>query len=340
MDLLHQKVSFKHLSEFASLFSCFLMAFFYVLSLYFWSRRNCFSRDDPSVLKRRFISVFMSSLASFSFVYILSQLNKPNSNESPEFMLIEQIGFKFNIHALKSCFAAIVLNMLLFLGPLAQEVIDNYLDYLLANEEDQIIPYEEDYPLESKLNLIKNICLYIKHAIVEFYSSSLSWEWLKIRASNLVLWRNYVVSPLTEEFVFRSCMLPIVYPILGFNGAILITPLFFGLAHLHHIIEGYVVNKQPLALLVAQHLFQFSYTYFFGVWSSYLFLRTGSFFASFVSHMFCNFMGFPNINDLLNEFSRALRNIILFFYLFGLIGFFSLLSLLTQPKMYQNNVFV
>ena len=80
---------------------------------------------------------------------------------------------------------------------------------------------------------------------------------------SLVNWRNYIISPFTEEFVFRSCMIPLVYPFLGTFNSMMVTPLFFGLAHLHHIIEGYVVNKLPLDVLIGQHLFQFSYTYLF-----------------------------------------------------------------------------
>lgn len=63
--------------------------------------------------------------------------------------------------------------------------------------------------------------------------------------------RNFVVGPATEELVFRSCMLAT----LQFGGAhlskattIFITPLYFGLAHLHHAYELYRHDKTPKAL--------------------------------------------------------------------------------------------
>jgi len=34
--------------------------------------------------------------------------------------------------------------------------------------------------------------------------------------------------PLTEEFVFRACMLPVLVPSLGEHTSVLLSPLFFG----------------------------------------------------------------------------------------------------------------
>ncbi|NWI13012.1 FACE2 protease, partial [Crypturellus soui] len=49
--------------------------------------------------------------------------------------------------------------------------------------------------------------------------------------------RNQVVAPLTEELVFRGCMVPVLLPCTGAARALLAGPLFFGLAHFHHVIE-------------------------------------------------------------------------------------------------------
>lgn len=63
-------------------------------------------------------------------------------------------------------------------------------------------------------------------------------------ASRLEVLRNFVVAPATEELVFRSCMLATI----RFSGVpvskrtmIFTTPLYFGLAHLHH---GFDVYRQ------------------------------------------------------------------------------------------------
>ncbi|XP_059811256.1 CAAX prenyl protease 2 isoform X2 [Hypanus sabinus] len=42
--------------------------------------------------------------------------------------------------------------------------------------------------------------------------------------------RNQVVAPLTEELVFRACMLPMLVPCTGLSRAIVTCPLFFGVA--------------------------------------------------------------------------------------------------------------
>uniref|UniRef100_A0A8C3SN40 CAAX prenyl protease 2 n=1 Tax=Chelydra serpentina TaxID=8475 RepID=A0A8C3SN40_CHESE len=49
--------------------------------------------------------------------------------------------------------------------------------------------------------------------------------------------RNQVIAPLTEELVFRACMLPMLIPCTGQGPAIFTCPLFFGVAHFHHVIE-------------------------------------------------------------------------------------------------------
>ncbi|KAK5614296.1 hypothetical protein CRENBAI_004267 [Crenichthys baileyi] len=49
--------------------------------------------------------------------------------------------------------------------------------------------------------------------------------------------RNQKVAPMTEEMVFRGAMLPMLVPCTGATAVIFIAPLFFGVAHFHHIIE-------------------------------------------------------------------------------------------------------
>lgn len=44
--------------------------------------------------------------------------------------------------------------------------------------------------------------------------------------------RNQVVAPLTEELVFRACMLPMLVPCAGPSTAIFTCPLFFGVGEL------------------------------------------------------------------------------------------------------------
>lgn len=64
----------------------------------------------------------------------------------------------------------------------------------------------------------------------------------------LLVWRNYVVGPCTEELVFRSCIVATMKafcPNMSRTTILLLAPLFFGAAHLHHVIES--VRHQPRA---------------------------------------------------------------------------------------------
>lgn len=103
-------------------------------------------------------------------------------------------------------------------------------------------------------------------------------EWLS-SWWNLYGLRNFVVGPLTEEIIWRSCILSVHH----FSGAskkwlIFGTPLYFGIAHLHHAWETYKSrgrNKDALIFASLQSTLQFSYTTLFGWYANFLFLRTG-----------------------------------------------------------------
>ncbi|KAH7671395.1 Type II CAAX prenyl endopeptidase Rce1-like protein [Dioscorea alata] len=63
-------------------------------------------------------------------------------------------------------------------------------------------------------------------------------------ASDVLAWRNYVVAPITEELVFRACMIPLL--LCGGLTAYSITffsPIFFSLAHLNHFLELYYQQR-------------------------------------------------------------------------------------------------
>ena len=252
------------------------------------------------MIKRRFISVALTSILSIVFIYFLGSpqpSSSLNQDESYQFIHV-WVGLRLNLsNLLKSSCCALLVTIILFLGPLVQSVMKGNAKYSLASE--------------NKLDLLKD----------------------------LIFWRNYIISPFTEEFVFRSCMIPLIMPHLGFTKTVLITPLFFGTAHLHHIIEGYCLNEQSLQALCYQHLFQFAYTYIFGAYSSYLFLRTGNFFASFLSHAFCNVMGFPNFSEVVNEFGGFHRIFLIVSYVTGFVSFFALVSMLTRPSFFENHLY-
>ncbi|CAB3245630.1 unnamed protein product [Arctia plantaginis] len=153
---------------------------------------------------------------------------------------------------------------------------------------------------------------------------------------DLVWVRNHVMAPLSEEWVFRACMTPLLLQCLEPMTAVFVGPVLFGIAHFHHMLEqikaGFAFKT---ALLVST--FQFTYTSMFGAYSAYLFLRTGHFVAPLVVHMFCNHMGFPNFGEI-REFPPLQRLVIAMSFLLGLGLWCLLLVPLTNPELYNNRL--
>jgi prenyl protein peptidase len=110
--------------------------------------------------------------------------------------------------------------------------------------------------------------------------------------------RNMVVAPVTEEIVFRGCMVPALLAT-GMTPlkTALVAPLFFGVAHAHHAILRFRQGERLGRVLIIT-LFQFTYTSLFGSYAAYALIRTGSVAAVVVSHAYCNWMGLPDMSFL------------------------------------------
>lgn len=106
---------------------------------------------------------------------------------------------------------------------------------------------------------------------------------------------NSTKGPITEECLFRSAGVPLLLCAgTGLTGTIFLSPLVFGLAHLHHFYEFRITHpRTPLPVAIARSILQLSYTSLFGAYATFLFLRTGSLFAVILVHAFCNCMGLP-----------------------------------------------
>ncbi|KAJ6546694.1 hypothetical protein DFH09DRAFT_989507 [Mycena vulgaris] len=147
--------------------------------------------------------------------------------------------------------------------------------------------------------------------------------------------RNYVWGPLTEEIVFRACVLAVY----ALGGAarwkmIAFAPLLFGLAHVHHAWETYTRYGRTRAALnraLVSTLFQTAYTTLFGAHTSYLFLRTASLLPPLTAHVFCNIMGVPQMGAEVRRFP-ARKNSIRFVYLLGIALFCGTLAPWTRQE--------
>lgn len=146
-----------------------------------------------------------------------------------------------------------------------------------------------------------------------------------------IMIRNYIVAPIAEEIVFRSCMLPLMRPHLGDTPSILITPLFFGIAHVHHMIEHLTRGTLTFKASLLNVLLQTTYTSIFGIFSAYLFIRTGHMTSAILAHSLCNYMGLP---EMWTIHRHRYRYMVGMAYVGGLIGFMYFLPKWTQPSLY------
>ncbi|XP_018546635.1 CAAX prenyl protease 2 [Lates calcarifer] len=147
-----------------------------------------------------------------------------------------------------------------------------------------------------------------------------------------VVWlRNQVVAPVTEELVFRGAMLPMLVPCTGPTAAIFTAPLFFGVAHFHHIIEQRQLHKDSMRVILLVAGMQFLYTTVFGAYTAFIFMRTGHVVGPVLCHSFCNSQGLPDISSALQH---PQSTALLFSYLMGALLFLVLLFPLTDPFFY------
>ncbi|KAJ4749316.1 CAAX prenyl protease 2 [Rhynchospora pubera] len=152
-------------------------------------------------------------------------------------------------------------------------------------------------------------------------------------ARNVMAWRNYFVAPITEEVVFRACMIPLLL-CAGFSTTLIIflCPMFFSLAHLNHFIELYYQGRHSFSRALLVVGFQLCYTVVFGWYAAFLFIRTGTLIAPIVAHIFCNYMGLPTFHA---SHMRGLETIA---FLAGVVGFFTLLFPATRPNLYNHRI--
>ncbi|KAK0542439.1 CAAX prenyl protease [Tilletia horrida] len=173
------------------------------------------------------------------------------------------------------------------------------------------------------LPLALTTCLFAGPLFVDWLGGTLlpgqaGWSWSENVASkynNIWGLRNYLVGPLTEEIVFRACILNLHHASGSSNTVkIFVTPLYFGV------------------------VFQFGYTTLFGWYADFVFLRTNSILAPIICHSFCNMMGLPDIASALEEHPKR-RTAIIGAYLLGIATFSAMLWRATEPALYCGSVF-
>ncbi|XP_071453877.1 CAAX prenyl protease 2 [Hetaerina americana] len=178
------------------------------------------------------------------------------------------------------------------------------------------------------------ICMQAKIGLWKLYLEPLYW---KNQLNNLIWLRNQVVAPLSEEFTFRGCMLPLLLLCFRPMVAVVVCPLFFGVAHFHHMVELLHSGVELKNALIVSCV-QFLYTTLFGAYSAFLFVKTGHLVAPFVAHAFCNHMGFPDFAELLSYRDPQRIGFAILFVL-GLVAWCNLLDPITNPSWYGNDMY-
>ena len=153
----------------------------------------------------------------------------------------------------------------------------------------------------------------------------------------LVRARNLLVAPLSEEWIFRSCMFPLIVSAgYGCGASLAMDGAMFGVAHLHHIFFK-VSNGVSLARALKVVGFQFCFASIFGTIASFLVLRCGHVVGAILAHSFCNMMGPPSF-----AFARAShplyakRAVIWASFFLGIASFAVLLFPATSPARFDS----
>ena len=316
--------------------------------LYFLSRPGSGYVTIPGLSCLVYI-LFMQASCSIQFLYLIhSSLSELYGSCSyccctTGDTYFESIGLKLE-NMLSSAFTTLMLMSIFYLGPL---VVSAAMVIICMGYE--VLPSGELKAKESRSNpaieLYKQAQEYCKSTIVS----------IRDEYGFLCITRNLIFAPITEEIAFRSMMIPVLYAAFtaaadgssssnGFYMApvqiALLSPAYFALAHIHHIIEK-SRGGMPLKIAVLQVTVQLTYTSIFGVIAALIFMRTYSIAGPILSHFICNVCGLPDMDFTKPPNSRYAsqtsclynyRYLLLFLHAFGLVMFSLVLFPLTESQ--------
>ncbi|KAJ1780210.1 CAAX prenyl protease [Coemansia sp. RSA 1807] len=184
--------------------------------------------------------------------------------------------------------------------------------------------------------LVLMCVLFLGPLITSHLEGGCGWDVLKRVPSSLwnqpIYLRNYVVGPITEELVFRSCVVALWSASnLSMTMCVFVSPVIFGVAHVHRAVSLYV-KGDALGRILLSTLLQLLYTTVFGWIAAGLFVRTRSVMGPIVAHIFCNLQGLP-------DFAKAsqypsYKYFIWLAFVVGLVGFLVLFEPMTRPGVF------
>lgn len=290
----------------------------YVGSLYLWPARYRAPRDHPAVIRRRTVSLLGTCVASCALPWVALQVAPPCAAARAAGVALPATVAEATGLAAAGAAPAAIASLCLCALLFLGPLARAALDEGAAS-------------------------------VARLFSEALA-------PKSATAWRNHVVAPVAEEWVFRA----VCVPTLVFAGAatvaqaVTLAPLLFGSAHVHHFFETRermiaaekrtfsfsraadraAAERRATARALLAVSAQFAYTSLFGAFASFLVLRTGNACAPTVAHAFCNATGVP---DVLAAARSRHRTFVVAAYAVGIIAFAALLGPLTDPMRHPGS---
>ena len=314
----------------------FLLSALYVGSLYLWPKRYRSPRDSPTVIRRRTLSLLGTCVVACVLPFVALQV-APNCAAALDkcVQVPTSIAEATGVGSISSALHSSSASLFLCVALFFGPLAHVFLDGG-------------------------------GNAVIKLFTDAFSLQ-------TAVKWRNYVVAPVAEEWVFRGlCGMTLVFAgAASVRESIFLSPLLFGLAHAHHFFEvrerlllnelnraensggdtgdrgissgGDSTTITPPQLKTVQTIAtknalllvtaQFAYTYVFGLFANFLLLRTGNIFGPITAHAFCNVLGVPDVGGV-----GALRGkqkiVVVVAYVAGIFVFAKSLWPVTDPGVH------
>jgi prenyl protein peptidase len=298
-----------------SLLLASLTAASFVLVLYAWSNVRV-DRDDPRIIRQRILATGALCVAMPPLLWLL-QWSPPSEAAAAELgpgpPVWEWLGLPASMspRALWTYTtvggAPLLLTASLFLGPVVVQLL------------------EAAAHASAMQTGVKGAASFAWHRFSSHWSPTHRWQSL----------RNLVAAPLCEEVVFRGAVLAIlVSGGFGFRECVLLSPMLFGLAHLHHLLMHVHARGASLRQAAVMVTFQLAYTSLFGMYAAALLLRTNHLLGAVLAHSWCNLLGVPDLSFLARKYHPLYpkRVQILLVYLAGIVVFALALRPLTDDS--------